>query len=110
MGTDKAPQFRGDLKMTEVKGPPEREFGQKKGGAGPTGRERERLVAADAERERLQEEKEGERLKQEQTQEEGCRLMPECIGRVLNKAKDVDMRMLTIGKDKNPRKSPHPRN
>jgi hypothetical protein len=79
MGTDKAPQFRGDLEMTEVKGPPERESGHKKGGARPTGRERERLVAADAERGRLQEEKEGERLKQEQTQEEGCRLMPESI-------------------------------
>jgi hypothetical protein len=66
-GTSKAPQFRGDLEMTEVKGPPEKEFGQKKGGSEPTECERERLVAADAERGRLQEEKEEECLKQEQT-------------------------------------------
>jgi hypothetical protein len=106
MGTDKAQQLRGDLEMTEVKGPPEREFGHKKGDAEPTGRERERSVAADAERGRLQEEKEDERLKQEQTQEEGCKLMPESFGRVLNKAKDVDTRMLNDQKRQEPEKEP----
>jgi hypothetical protein len=30
-GTGKAPQFRGDLKMTEVNEPSEKEFGQNKG-------------------------------------------------------------------------------
>jgi hypothetical protein len=101
----KAPQFRGDLEMTEVNEPQEKEFGLEKRGSAAE-RERERLVAADAERGRLQEEKEEERLKQEQTQEEGRRLMQESIGRVFNKAKDVDTRILNDQEGQEPEKEP----
>jgi hypothetical protein len=58
------------------------------------------------ERGRLQEEKEEERLKQEQTQEGGRMLMQKRIRKVLNKAKDVDTRILNDQEGQEPEKEP----